>query len=114
MYNRTSFPGLPAELLLMVIEHSKMQDLIALSGVSKKYNSVCRPIIFRHVDLSIHNRGEILCEFPTPLQHLFCKWNESSDSLQCNDVPPNMQKRYVTLSYTNHEQIAPRTTKKIE
>ena len=88
-----SFAGLPAELLLLVIEHCGKRDLAALSGVAKKYNNVCRPIIFRKVDLSIHNRGKVLCTFPTPLKWLTTEWHEASDSLQCNNIPPNMQRR---------------------
>ena len=88
-----SFAGLPAELLISVIQHCDMQDLATLSGVAKKFNNICRPIIFRDVDLSIHNRGKVLCTFPTKYQCPPSKWNEPSDSLQCNNIPPNVQKR---------------------
>lgn len=88
-----SFAGLSAELLLMVIEHCELKDIAALSGVAKGYNSVCRSIIFRDVDLSIHNRGEVRCTFPTQNHYFYNTWDEPSDSLQCNNIPPNMQKR---------------------
>ena len=88
-----SFAGLPAELLFSVIQHCDMQDLATLSGVAIKFNNICRPIIFRNVDLSIHNRGKVLCTFPTDYQCSPSQWYEPSDSLLCNDIPPNMQKR---------------------
>lgn len=85
-----SFGGLPAELHLMIMEYFDKPDLAALSRVSKGYNSICRPIIFRNVDLSIHNRGKVSCTFS---RYPLIKWDEPSDSLQCNNVPPNLQKR---------------------
>ncbi|KAL9130683.1 MAG: hypothetical protein Q9175_006961, partial [Cornicularia normoerica] len=88
-----SFQGLPDELLLTVIEHCDTQGLAALSGVAMRYNNICRTIIFRKVDLSIHNRGKVLCTFPNAYQYIPSKWYEPSDSLQCNTIPPNIQKR---------------------
>lgn len=90
---RGSFISLPDELLLIVIEHCDTQDVAALSGVAKQYSNICRPIIFRNADLSIHNRGKVLCVFPNSYQSLPSTWYEPSDSLQCNNIPPNMQKR---------------------
>lgn len=85
-----SFTGLPAELSLMIMEYLDKPDLAVLSRVSKGYSSICRPIIFRTVDLSIHNRGKVLCTFSgSPL----IRWDEPSDSLQCNNIPLNFQKR---------------------
>lgn len=88
-----SFLGLPAELLLTVIEHCDTRSLAALSGVTKEHNNICRPIIFRKVDLSTHNRGTVRCTFPTALQFLDTSWPEPSDSLKCNNIPPIMHKR---------------------
>ena len=88
-----SFKGLPIELLLLVLEHCDTQGLVALSGVAKNYNNICRSIVFREVDLSIHNRGKVLCTFPATYQCPPDRWFEPSDSLQCNNVPTNMQKR---------------------
>lgn len=88
-----SFLGLPTELLLIVFEHCDTRGLAALSGVAKQYNNICRPIIFRQVDLSSHNRGKVLCTFPTAYEFLHTSWDEPSDSLMCNDIPPNIHKR---------------------
>lgn len=88
-----SFEDLPLELLLMVIAHCDTQDLAALSRVAKPYTNICRPIIFRKVDLSIHNRGNVPCTFPNGDGCPPSTWLEPSDSLQCNKIPPNMQKR---------------------
>lgn len=89
----SSFTRLPAELLLMVIEQCGKQDVAALSEVATQYNNICRPIIFKKVDLSIHNRGKVLCTFQTEHKFLFSNWFEPSDSLQCNNIPSSMQKR---------------------
>lgn len=87
-----SFEGIPPELLLMVIEHCSPRGIAALSGVAKAYN-ICRPIIFRKIDLSIHNRGNVPCTFRRDDRCPPSTWDEPSDSLQCNNIPPNMQQR---------------------
>ncbi len=70
-----------------------MRELAALSGVSKKIHELCRPIIFRDIDLSIHNRGVVKCTYQKPGGYPRTACYESSDSLQCNDIPSNMQMR---------------------
>ncbi len=88
-----SLKRLPDELLLLVFEHCDIKGLVALRGVATKYNNICRSIVFREVDLSIHNRGKVLCTFPSEYQCPPARWFEPSDSLQCNNIPTNMQKR---------------------
>lgn len=79
---RCFFAGLPVELLLIVMKHLATRDLAALGGVTKQYNNICRPIIFRKVDLSIHNRGQVPCTFLNGYQCPPSRWFESSDSLR--------------------------------
>ena len=87
-----SFTSLPTELLLTAIEYCGIQDISALGGASKTHYGICRPIIFQNVDLSIHNRGQVKCTFGTQLKYIHLTWKDSSN-MQCNNIPPNMQKR---------------------
>ncbi|KAL8793107.1 MAG: hypothetical protein Q9195_004313 [Heterodermia aff. obscurata] len=52
-----SFYDLPQELHNIIAKHCDPEDLLNLSGITKWMRKFCAPLLYRNVDLSLHNRG---------------------------------------------------------
>ena len=48
---------LPNEILTLIVKQCHLTDCLSLSLTSKRLNEAALPVVYRDVDLSIHNRG---------------------------------------------------------
>ncbi|CAD6577677.1 MAG: hypothetical protein ASARMPREDX12_008452 [Alectoria sarmentosa] len=101
----TCFLSLPEDILFIIAEHCDPQDLLDLCLASKAMKEASVPHIYRHVDLSTHNRGLVICygyEQPTDFAPYarFGPQEELSDSVKCTSIPVNMVRRQETFIKT--------------
>jgi hypothetical protein len=95
---------LPTEMLQAILERCETKDLLSLARVAKYVGREATSITYNHIDLSSHNRGDLLCTFPTPARWTFVYWKESSDSVKCNLLPPNLrtkQRAFISIILHN-------------
>lgn len=72
--------NLPVELVLEIVESCPRNDLPSLCLTARFLYAIGNPILYKHVDLSIHNRGQVMIR-PTD------GFSQSSDSYWCTQVP---------------------------
>lgn len=54
-----NFDSCPAEIHVAIAEHSSFSAVRSLCFTSKRLSDYCIPVLYRHVDLSFHNRGQL-------------------------------------------------------
>ncbi|CAF9905941.1 MAG: hypothetical protein ALECFALPRED_001915 [Alectoria fallacina] len=101
----TCFSSLSEDVLFIVAEHCDAQDLLNLCLASKAMKKASVPHIYRHVDLSTHNRGLVICYgYEQPADFVpyarFGPQHEHSDSVKCTSIPVNMIPRQETFIKT--------------
>lgn len=87
----TCFSDLPGEVLFIIAEHCRSQDLLKFCLASNTTKEASVPHIYRHVDLSTHNRGLVVCDGAR---------EEHSDSVKCTNIPVDMVSRQATFIKT--------------
>ena len=96
----TLLSNLPSDILFTIAEHCSRQDLLRFCLASKRTMQASTTHLYRHVDLSTHNRGVVVCSGNelgkcTPGSRM-----ERSDSTRCTNVPVNMVRRQLAFITT--------------
>ncbi len=98
----TCFSALPKDMLFTIAEHCDRNDLLRFCLASKNTMEASIPHVYRHVDLSTHNRGIVVCSGSEPpetfMHHL--PTLEHSDSVRCTNIPVDMMWRQKTFLKT--------------
>ena len=91
----TCFSDLPGDTLFALAEHCGGQDLLRFCLASKDTMEASIPHIYRHVDLSTHNRGLVACpRSGSPgISGKDRPREETSDSVRCDNIPMHMSSR---------------------
>ena len=89
----TLLSNLPSDILFTIAEHCGRQDLLRFCLASKRTMQASIPHIYRHVDLSTHNRGVVVCSGNELAKSTPGPRREYSDTIRCTNVPVNMVPR---------------------
>lgn len=73
-----NFDGCPAEIHVAIAEYCSTRDVRSLCATSKRLFAHCLPVLYRHVDLSFHNRGNLNFTYRrgTQMDYEFCDPSE--------------------------------------
>ncbi|CAD6594574.1 MAG: hypothetical protein ASARMPRED_000915 [Alectoria sarmentosa] len=91
------FTKLPMEMMIWIMKLCPRNDLLSVGRTSSCLNSISNTILYRHVDLSIHNRGQVKIR-PTD------GFTQSSDSYWSTQVPADSllrQESFITAILGN-------------
>ena len=89
----TLLSNLPSDILFIIAEHCDRQDLLRFCLASKRTMQASNPHIYRHVDLSTHNRGVVVCPGNELAKRTTRPRRQYSDTIRCTNVPVNMVPR---------------------
>ncbi len=73
-----NFDGCPAEIHVAIAEYCSSHNVRNLCSTSKRLYAHCVPVLYRHVDLSFHNRGTLNFTYRRGIQmdYEFCDPSE--------------------------------------
>lgn len=83
-----SFHDLPADIHIAIAEQCKFRDLPSLCRIARRIHKACVHILYRDVDLSVHNRGIVTIQHDGEAKQI---WSDNSACTIDNEVLEHKQ-----------------------